>query len=134
MSWQAWALLSALFAGLTAVLAKAGVTGVGSSLATAIRTAFALVLTWGAALAVGEVAGLAGVSARTWWLLALSGAATAMSWRCYFRAMQAGPASKVAPVDKLSVFFDAAFLDEALTARTLIGAGLILAGAWVLAG
>src|SRR5216683_3253283 len=102
MNWLSWALLSALFAGLTAILAKVGVRDVDSNLATAIRTSFVLVLTWAIALVRGPVA-LGGVTPRTWLFLALSGLATGASWLCYFHALKLGPASRVAPVDKLSV-------------------------------
>ena len=105
MNWLTWALLSALFAGLTAILAKIGVTGVDSNLATAIRTTVVLVFAWGVALATTLLAALSVLSRRTWLFLALSGVATGLSWLCYFHALQLGPASKVAPIDKLSVVF-----------------------------
>src|SRR5262249_40635870 len=102
-SWVFWALLSALFAGATAVLAKVGVAGVDSNLATAIRTTVVLVFAWAIALACAQPGAIAGLSRRTWLMLALSGLATGLSWLCYFRALQLGPASQVAPIDKLSV-------------------------------
>lgn len=137
MNWIPWALLSALFAGATAVLAKVGVAGVDSNLATAVRTSVVLVFAWGLVLASGAGSGLGGLTRRTWIALGLSGLATGLSWLCYFRALQLGDASRVAPVDKLSVVFvlvfAAAFLGEPLTPRTMLGAGLITAGALVLA-
>lgn len=137
MTWLLWALLSAVFAGLTAVLAKVGVAGVDSNLATAVRTTVVLVFAWGVALAASPAHALAGFSRRTWLFLVLSGMATGASWLCYFRALQLGEASKVAPIDKLSVVFvlafAALFLGEALTWRTALGGGLITAGALVLA-
>ena len=105
MNWITWALLSAFFAGITAVLAKIGVAGVDSNLATAVRTTVVLVFTWGIALATSPVASLRQLSSRTLMFLALSGIATGLSWLCYFRALQLGQASRVAPVDKLSVVF-----------------------------
>ncbi|MBS0661728.1 MAG: EamA family transporter [Verrucomicrobia bacterium] len=136
-SWLFWALLSALFAGLTAVLAKVGVAGVNSHLATAIRTTVVLVFTWALALVAVHPSALAEVPRRTWLFLVLSGLATGLSWLCYFRALQLGPASRVAPVDKLSVVFvlafAALFLQEPLSARGVIGTVLIVAGAIVLA-
>ena len=106
MNWISWALLSAFFAGITAVLAKIGVAGVDSNLATAVRTTVVLVFTWGIALATNRAASsLRQLSNRTLLFLALSGIATGLSWLCYFRALQLGQASHVAPVDKLSVVF-----------------------------
>ena len=126
-----------MFAGLTAILAKIGVTGVDSNLATAIRTTVILAFSWIIALTVGKPGDVATLSGRTWLFLALSGLATGLSWLCYFRALQLGEASRVAPIDKLSVVFvivlAAIFLREPLTRQTVIGAGLIVAGALVLA-
>ena len=137
MNWFYWALLSAVFAGATAVLAKIGVEKVDSNLATAVRTTVVLVFAWGIVLATRAAGGLAEMSRRTWLFLVLSGLATGLSWLCYFRALKLGPASKVAPVDKLSVVFvlvfAACFLGEALTWRTALGGALITAGAVVLA-
>ena len=137
MNWLGWALLSALFAALTAILAKIGVKGVDSNLATAVRTTVVLVFAWGVALATGPVSALTTMGRRTWVFLALSGVATGLSWLCYFRALQLGDASRVAPIDKLSVVgvlvFAAMFLGEPLTWKTLLGGGLITAGAVVLA-
>ena len=105
MNWLHWSLLSALFAGLTAILAKVGVTGVDSNLATAVRTTVILLFAWGIAMATTKPAAIMDFSGRTWLFLCLSGIATGLSWLCYFRALQLGEASRVAPVDKLSVVF-----------------------------
>src|SRR5258706_9392041 len=116
MNWLVWSLLSALFAGLTAILAKVGVAGVDSNLATAVRTSVVLVFAWAVAFATGPSAAVFTLSKRTWLFLILSGLATGLSWLCYFRALQLGQAAKVAPVDKLSVvfvlIFAAVFLGE----------------------
>jgi transporter family protein len=137
MSWIHWSLLSALFAGATAILAKIGVAGIDSNLATAIRTTIILLFTWAIAIATRKPGWLETASPRTWLFLALSGFATGASWLCYFRALQLGPASRVAPVDKLSVafviVFAALFLGEELTVMKGIGGALIIAGAVVLA-
>lgn len=137
MNWLHWSLLSALFAGLTAVLAKVGVTGVDSNLATAVRTSIVLVFAWAVALATSPAGAVLQWSRRTWLFLALSGIATGLSWLCYFRALQLGQASQVAPIDKLSVVFvlvfAALFLGEPLTLKTGLGGALITAGALVLA-
>ena len=137
MNWLTWSLLSALFAGLTAILAKVGVTGVDSNLATAVRTSVVLVFAWAVAFSTGPAAAVLTLSRRTWLFLALSGIATGLSWLCYFRALQLGDASKVAPIDKLSVVFvlvfATLFLGEALTVKTVVGGALIAAGAVVLA-
>ena len=136
MSWLFWALLSALFAGMTAVLAKVGVKDVDSDLATAIRTAVILVFAWSIALA-RTTQSLASVAPRTWLFLGLSGLATGASWLCYFRALKLGEASRVAPVDKLSVVvamaLAALFLGERLTWNHYLGGALIVAGAILLA-
>ncbi len=137
MTWFAWALLSALFAGITAILAKVGVENVNSNLATAIRTTVILVIAWGVALVAAPAGSLAMPGRKTLLFLALSGAATGLSWLCYFRALQLGEVSRVAPVDKLSVVFAIAlaalFLRERLTLQNAVGAALIVAGSLVLA-
>ena len=137
MTWFAWALLSAFFAGLTAVLAKIGVADVNSNLATAVRTTVVLVFTWAIALVVVPKGALASLSRHTWLFLTLSGIATGLSWLCYFRALQLGEASRVAPVDKLSVVFAIALaalvLRERLGWQHVVGGTLIVAGALVLA-
>jgi transporter family protein len=136
VSWFVWASLSALFAGLTAVLAKIGVRDVDSNLATAIRTVVILVLAWAIVLARG-MPRWQEVSTRAWIFLVLSGLATGASWLCYFRALQLGPVSRVAPVDKLSVvvamILGMLVLQEWLTWREWIGGALIVSGAIVLA-
>jgi transporter family protein len=137
MNWLSWALLSAFFAGITAVLAKIGVENVNSHLATAVRTAVVLVFTWVLALSLAPAGSVAALSRRTWLFLVLSGIATGLSWLCYFRALQLGEASRVAPIDKLSVVFAialaAVFLHERLSWHQWIGGGLIVAGALVIA-
>src|ERR1700742_4506187 len=99
MNWIAWALLSAVFAALTAIFAKIGITGIDSNLATAVRTTVIVVFTWGMAAAFANVRELGAYSRRTWVFLILSGLATGASWLCYFRALQLGEASRVAPLD-----------------------------------
>jgi len=137
MNWMSWALLSALFAGATAVLAKVGVTGVSSHLATAIRTGVILVFSWVIALSTAGPGALRSLSGRTWLFLVLSGLSTGLSWLCYFRALQLGEASRVAPVDKLSVVFvillSTVFLKERLTWQHWTGGSLVVLGALVLA-
>jgi transporter family protein len=137
LNWFHWALLSALFAGLTAVLAKAGVKDIDSNLATAIRTVVVLVFAWSIALCRG-FGTLHKATGRTWLFLALSGLATGASWLCYFRALQLGDASKVAPVDKLSVLvamvLAVLFLGEHSNWRLWTGAALIVTGTVVIAG
>lgn len=136
MNWFVWALLSAFFAGLTAVLAKVGVEHIDSNLATAIRTVVILIFAWGVAFVTKNQA-LSAVGKRTWTFLILSGIATALSWLCYFRALQLGEASQVAPVDKLSVvvaiILAAIFLHEKMTWHHWLGGALIFTGAVVLA-
>jgi len=136
MSWLVWALLSAFFAGLTAILAKVGVQGVNSNLATAIRSAVILVFAWTIVLAT-ETNSLSSLGRRTWVFLILSGVATGLSWLCYFRALQLGEASQVAPVDKLSVVvaivLAAIFLREQISWRHWLGGLLITIGAIILA-
>src|SRR5262245_43508857 len=136
MNWLIWALLSAVFAALTAILAKAGVAGIDANLATAIRTSVVLVFTWTIAL-LTDARGLTTIPGRSWMWLLLSGVATGLSWLCYFHALRIGPASRVAPIDKLSVVlvivFAALFLGERLTPVKGIGALLIAAGAIAIA-
>ncbi|RYD25438.1 MAG: EamA family transporter [Verrucomicrobiaceae bacterium] len=137
MNWLHWSLLSAFFAGVTAVLAKTGVTGVDSNLATAVRTAVILVFSWAIVFATGKVGEVGQFSGKTWVFLTLSGIATGLSWLCYFRALQLGDVAQVAPVDKLGVVFAillaAFFLKEKITAQHMVGGVLIVAGALVLA-
>jgi transporter family protein len=136
-SWQFWALLAAVFAALTAVFAKVGVAGINPDLATLIRTAVVFVALGALVWATGKGENLSGISGRTWAFLVLSGLATGASWLCYFRAMQLGDASRVAPVDKLSVVFVAViavlFLGERLSALGWTGVGLIASGVVLLA-
>ena len=135
-NWLFWSLLSAVFAGATAILAKIGVKDVDSNLATAIRTVVIVVFAWSVAAATNTQS-LASIQRKTWLFLALSGLATGLSWLCYFRALQLGEASKVAPIDKLSVVFvivlAAIFLHEKMTWHQWVGGGLITIGAVVLA-
>lgn len=136
MNWLHWAVLSAVFAGLTAIFAKAGVKGIDSNLATAIRTVVILVFAWSIVLVKG-VDTLALATTRTWIFLVLSGLATGASWLCYFRALQLGQASKVAPIDKLSVVvamvLAALFLGEHLSWRHCVGGIFIVIGSIVIA-
>jgi transporter family protein len=136
MNWFIWALLSAFFAALTALLAKLGVAHVNSNHATAVRTSVILVFTWGIALATGGAPELAAIAPRTWLLLAASGAATGLSWLCYFRALQLGDVAQVAPVDKLSVALAVVlavlFLGEKMTVQETAGIALIVIGVVVM--
>jgi len=136
MNWFGWALLSAVFAGITAILAKLGTRGVEPNLAVAIRTLVVLLMAWGIVLAQGMPKWVQ-LSGRATWFLVLSGLATGASWLCYFRALHLGEASSVAPIDKLSVVFAIAlaaiFLGESLTWHHWVGGGLIVAGAIVIA-
>ena len=130
--WFILALLSAVFAALTSILAKVGIEGVPSNLATAIRTAVVLVMAWGMVLVTNTQGGITDISRRSWLFLILSGLATGASWLCYYKALQIGEASKVVPVDKLSVVITLvlafAFLHEKFTAKSLAGCVLIGAG------
>lgn len=133
MSWLTWALLSALFAAATAILAKLGVAGIDANFATAVRTSVVVIFTWLLAFVARQPGSFNVPSRNTWVFLGLSGLATGLSWLCYFRALQVGPASRVAPIDKLSVvlviLFGALFLSERLTPGKVIGGTLIFAGA-----
>jgi transporter family protein len=137
MEWLFWAVLSALFAGATAILAKIGVAEINSNLATAIRTTVILLFSWIVALVTTRGSEFWSIGRKTWIFLILSGIATGLSWLCYFRALQVGEVSKVAPIDKLSVVvamaLAIALLGEKLSLRGGIGAGLIVLGAIVLA-
>lgn len=134
--WWIYALLSALFAALTAIFAKIGIKGVDTDLATAIRTVVILILAWAIALFKGSHGGISSLTKTNWTFLILSGCATGLSWICYFRALQLGKVSQVAPVDKLSVALAIAlsvvFLGEQLTLKNAIGALLIIGGSIVL--
>lgn len=137
MTWLTWSLLSALFAALTAILAKIGIAGVDANLATAVRTSVVVIFTWLLAFVTRQPGELQALTGRTWLFLTLSGMATGLSWLCYFHALQIGEASRVAPVDKLSVplviLFGALFLSERLTWSRGVGGLLIVAGAIAIA-
>lgn len=136
-SWQGWALASAFFAGLTAILAKLGVREMDSNLATAVRTVVILVMAGGIVAWQGTYKSLPGLDTRSLVFLVLSGLATGASWLCYFHALKLGPASRVAPLDKLSVAFAvilaAVFLGEALSVKVVAGVALMVAGALLVA-
>lgn len=137
MTWIGWAVLSAVFAAATALLAKMGVTGVDPNLATAVRTTVVVVFAWAIAVAFGAHGDLATIGRRSWVFLVLSGLGTGLSWICYFRALSMGEASRVAPIDKLSVVFVILLawplLGERMTVGKAVGGGLIAVGAVVLA-
>lgn len=130
--WFVFALGSAVFAALTSILAKIGIEGVNSTLATAIRTVVVLAMSWGMVFLTGAQGGVSSISHRSWLFLILSGLATGASWLCYYYALQVGQASKVVPIDKLSVVITLAlafvFLHEPFTAKSLVGCALITAG------
>ena len=136
MNWKICALMSAAFAALTAIFGKLGVKDVNSNLATAIRVTVILIFAWGIAFGTGVGGQIRQIHGRTWAYLALSGIATGLSWLFYFRALQLGEASKVAPLDKLSVpltiMLSAVILHETLTWQTITGSLLIVAGTFVL--
>lgn len=136
-SWLFWSLLSSVFAAATAILAKLGVSNVDSNFATAVRTSVVVIFAWWIVVLTQKGTELATFPRKTWLYLVLSGLATGLSWLCYFRALQLGDASRVAPIDKLSVVFvlvlAAVFLGEPLTWKSGLGGGLIAAGAIVLA-
>ena len=137
MNWLIWSLLSAFFAALTAILAKLGVAAVDANLATAVRTSVVVVFTWALASANSQPHSLRAFTGKTWLYLVLSGMATGLSWLCYFHALQVGQASRVAPIDKLSVVLvivlATLFLGERLTWGIAIGAAMIAGGAIVIA-
>ena len=130
--WFLFAVLSALFAALTSILAKVGIEGVNSNLATAIRTAVVLAMSWGMVFLTNAQGGITEISKKSWVFLILSGLATGASWLCYYRALQVGKASQVVPVDKLSVVITLLlafiFLHEEFTVKSLVGCVLIGAG------
>jgi len=134
--WAVFAFLSAIFAALTSILAKVGIEGVNSTLATAIRTVVVLAMSWGMVFIMNVQSGIGDISRKSWLFLILSGLATGASWLCYYRALQLGEASKVVPIDKLSVVITLAlafiFLHEQFTMKSLIGALLITAGTLVM--
>ena len=134
--WAVFALLSAVFAALTGILAKMGMEGINSNLATAIRTVVVLVMAWGLVFLTGKQAGIADITTRGWVFLTLSGVATGLSWMFYFYALQMGEASKVVPIDKFSVVISMVLaflvLGEKLTILKVVGGLLITAGTLVL--
>ena len=134
--WFVFALLSAVFAALTSILAKVGIDGVNSNLATAIRTVVVVVMAWGMVFLTNAQSGISEISKKSWLFLVLSGLATGVSWLCYYRALQVGEASKVVPIDKLSVVITLilafVFLHEQFTAKSLIGCILIGAGTLIM--
>lgn len=134
--WFLFAVLSAVFAAATSILAKIGISGVNSNLATAIRTVVVVAMSWGIVFLTNAQSGIAGISKRSWLFLILSGIATGASWLCYFKALQMGEVSKVVPVDKFSIVITLvlayAFLHEQFTVKSIIGAALIAAGTFVM--
>ena len=134
--WFVLALLSAIFAALTSILAKVGIEGVNSNLATAIRTVVVVVMAWGMVFLTNAQNGIAEISKRSWLFLVLSGLATGVSWLCYYKALQLGDASKVVPIDKLSVVITLilafVFLHEQFTTKSLIGCILFGIGTMVM--
>ena len=137
MTWLTWSLLSAFFAAATAILAKLGVEGIDANMATAVRTTVVVLFTWLIAYGARQPGTFQILSTKTWLFLVLSGFATGLSWLCYFRALQIGPASRVAPIDKLSValviLFGALFLGEKLAWGKALGGALMVAGAIAIA-
>ena len=134
--WLVFAILSAIFAALTSILAKVGIEGVNSNLATAIRTVVVVVMAWGMVFLTNAQNGIAEISKRSWLFLVLSGLATGVSWLCYYKALQLGDASKVVPIDKLSVVITLilafVFLHEQFTMKSLIGCIIIGIGTMVM--
>ncbi len=134
--WILFAILSAVFAALTSILAKIGIDGVNSNLATAIRTVVVVFMAWGMVFLTHAQSGIADISRKSWIFLILSGLATGASWLCYYRALQMGEASKVVPIDKLSVVITLilafVFLHEEFTAKSVVGCILIAVGTLVM--
>ena len=134
--WALFAILSAVFAALTSILAKIGIEGVNSNLATALRTVVVLAMAWGMVFLTNQQNGIVEISQKSWLFLILSGLATGASWLCYYKALQMGEASKVVPIDKLSVVITLVmafiFLHEQITTKSLIGAILITAGTLIM--
>ena len=130
--WLLFAILSSVFAALTSILAKVGIEGVNSNLATAIRTAVVLIMAWGMVFLTNAQRGLSEISTKSWIFLILSGLATGASWLCYYKALQMGEASKVVPIDKLSVVITLVlafiYLHEQVTPKSIVGCVLIGAG------
>lgn len=134
--WFVLALLSAVFAALTSILAKIGIDGVNSNLATAIRTMVVVVMAWAMVFVTHTQGGVCAISRKSWLFLILSGLATGASWMCYYKALQLGDASKVVPIDKFSIVITivlaAVFLHEQLTAKTILGVLCITAGTFLM--
>ena len=134
--WFIFAILSAVFAALTSILAKVGIDGVNSNLATALRTVVVLIMAWGMVFITDAQGGISTISKKSWLFFILSGLATGASWLCYYKALQIGEASKVVPVDKLSVVITLilafVFLHESFTFKSLIGCVLITAGTLIM--
>ena len=134
--WFVFALLSAVFAALTSILAKVGIDGVNSNLATAIRTVVVVIMSWGMVFLTNAQGGISEISRKSWVFLILSGLATGASWLCYYKALQLGDASKVVPIDKLSVVITLilafVFLHEQFTVKSLIGCVLIGIGTLIM--
>ena len=134
--WSIFAILSAIFAALTSILAKVGIEGVNSNLATAVRTIVVVLMAWFMVFVTGNLNGIVDISKKSWLFLILSGLATGASWLCYYKALQLGEASKVVPIDKLSIVITIVlafiFLGEQITLKTLIGCCLIVTGTFIL--
>ena len=134
--WSIFAILSAIFAALTSILAKVGIEGVNSNLAIAVRTIVVVLMAWFMVFVTGNQNGIVDISKKSWIFLILSGLATGASWLCYYKALQLGEASKVVPIDKLSIVITIIlafiFLGEQITLKTLIGCCLIVAGTFVM--
>lgn len=134
--WAIFAILSAIFAALTSILAKVGIEGVNSNLATAVRTIVVVLMAWFMVFVTGNLNGIVDISKKSWLFLILSGLATGASWLCYYKALQLGEVSKVVPIDKLSIVITIIlafiFLGEQITLKTLIGCCLIIAGTFVM--
>ena len=134
--WSIFAILSAIFAALTSILAKVGIEGVNSNLATAVRTIVVVLMAWFMVFVTGNLNGIVDISKKSWLFLILSGLATGASWLCYYKALQLGEVSKVVPIDKLSIVITIIlafiFLGEQITSKTLIGCCLIIAGTFVM--
>ena len=134
--WAIFAVLSAIFAALTSILAKVGIEGVNSNLATAVRTIVVVLIAWFMVFVTGNQNGIVDISKKSWIFLILSGLATGASWLCYYKALQLGEVSKVVPIDKLSIVITIVlafiFLGEQITLKTLIGCCLIVAGTFVM--
>ena len=134
--WAIFASLSAIFAALTSILAKVGIEGVNSNLATAVRTIVVVLMAWFMVFITGNQNGIVDISKKSWIFLILSGLATGASWLCYYKALQLGEVSKVVPIDKLSIVITIIlafiFLGEQITLKTLIGCCLIVAGTFVM--